>query len=60
MLCVDGSRFDAVTDLDENGAVVTASIVGRCSSGALKQSVNPRTSVWQTLHEYAETLRMSA
>ena len=60
VLCTGGPHVEAVADLDNDGAVVSACIVGYWGSETVQQQVTPGSSLWRALREYAETVRMSA
>ena len=59
VLSAGGPHVEAVADLDDDGAVVSASLTGYWGSETLRTQVQPGTSLWWALREYAETVRMS-
>lgn len=60
VLCTGGPHVEAVADLDDDGAVVSASLTGYWGSETVRTQVQPGTSLWRALSEYAETVRLSA
>lgn len=60
VLCTGGPHVEAVADLDDDGAVVSASLTGYWGSETVRTKVQPGTSLWRALSEYAETVRLSA
>ncbi|NLB46185.1 MAG: hypothetical protein GX814_00240 [Microbacteriaceae bacterium] len=60
VLAVGGPHVEAVADLDEDGAVVSAHIAGFWGGESETRPVRPGSSLWRALREYAETARMSA
>ena len=60
VLCTGGPHVEAVADLDDDGAVVSASIIAYWANETVQQQVTPSSSLWRALREYAETVRMSA
>ncbi|MCA0379186.1 MAG: hypothetical protein LCH36_07065 [Actinobacteria bacterium] len=60
VLCTGGPHVEAVAGLDNDGAIVSASIVGYWGGETVQQPVKPGSSLWRALREYSETVRMSA
>lgn len=58
VLCTGGPHIEAVADLDGEGAIITASLVGYWGNETVQQQVAPSSSLWRALCEYAETSRM--
>ncbi len=60
VLAVGGPHVEAVADLDEDGAVVSAHISGFWGGESETRSVRRGSTLWRALHEYAETVAISA
>lgn len=60
VLCTGGPHVEAAADLDDDGAVVSASLTGYWGSETVRTQVQPGTSLWRALGEYAETVRLLA
>ena len=60
VLAVGGPHVEAVADLDDDGAVVSAHIAGFWGGKSETRPVHPSSSLWRALREYAETARMAA
>lgn len=58
VLCIGGPHVEAVADLDNDGGVVSASIVGYWGNETVQQQVAPSSSLWRALCDYAEASRM--
>lgn len=58
VLCTGGPHVEAVADLDDEGAIITASLVGYWGNETVQQQVAPSSSLWRALCEYAEASRM--
>ena len=60
VLAVGGPHVEAVADLDDDGAVVSAHISGYWGGESETRPVRWNSSLFRALREYAETVRMSA
>lgn len=60
VLCTGGPHVEAIADLDNDGAIVSASIFGYWGNETVQQQVTTGSSLWRALREFAETVRMSA
>lgn len=58
VLCTGGPHVEAVADLDDEGAIITASLVGYWGNETVQQQVAPSSSLWRALWGYAESSQM--